>query len=175
MLGLVRILLQAGAGTSSKDNTGSEALAYACMHPDCGSVLKLLFKCHADTNATDFLGQTALLIASKCGAKDAVADLITRRNLRPNIQDHKGGLCGLFARFGRFSRPLQMRCLSTGSPSTYVVLLGWAALHWAVACEELVCLERLLNAHKVTPGVTTNLGRTPLHLAGITGNPEVRC
>jgi len=97
-LATVKTLLQLGARATARDASGTEPLAYAAMHPDSASVIKLLFKHHADTNAVDYLGQSAVLIAAKSGSDEAVAELITRRNLRPNIQDKKGVCVCVFVR-----------------------------------------------------------------------------
>lgn len=135
-------------------------LAAACGHVEC---CRLLLDAGADANAQAFQGGTPLHAAVSQRNEECV-ELLLSRGANPNLAGSENLETPLHAAARQGSEPLCKALLEAGADANLRNNLLQAALHIAVACDDISCAALLLeHTDRNLPG--DREGDTPLHLA----------
>jgi ankyrin repeat protein len=151
------ILIEKGAAVEARDVDGCTPLMYAARRSAAN--VPALLAAHADIDAADNQGRTALMIAfaDEWGAGDAVEVLL---NGHPNLEavDQNGWTALAHAAWrGRTHHPAD-QIMDAGAR---LEPLGWTPLHAAALRRDSARLDVLLASH-ADPNSRDKWGRTPI-------------
>lgn len=93
-LGFVKELVRYGALIEQSANGGARPLMYAAgnrgtLKPSCTKIVEFLLNNHADVNAQDGCGRTALMYAAQVSDTN-ICSLLLRKGADHSLKDHKG-------------------------------------------------------------------------------------
>jgi ankyrin repeat protein len=144
-LGVMRILLNAGANVDAVDHHGETFLAgYGFFYPN---VLRILLEAGANPNASDRNGRTALMQAANYGYEDAVVLLIDHGAV-VDQKDNKGRSALMYAASGKYVDAIP-HLLSHGADVYARDIDGKTALELARASRNEVAEGLISSALKV--------------------------
>ena len=94
--GMVKLLLENGAGINIQNNKGTTALIAATLdgHSD---VVRILLDNEADVNMQDNNRNTALIVASQDGHAETVKELLRHKKIKVNVQNKNGSTALILA------------------------------------------------------------------------------
>jgi ankyrin repeat protein len=169
---VVLVLLKKGHGLdiNRKDLDGKPALHHAAETGNMAIAYQLVEN-GADSNATDFRGQTPLSLAAASGHSAIVEMLLGKDNVDPDYKDEGGRTPLSWAAEKGYRTIVKMllaknRVDPDSKDTNGRTPLSWAAgTHWAIEKEHMAVVQLLLEKDGVNPDSRDENGRTLLSLA----------